>query len=80
MSDERANIPEVGEQLIFEAGDGTANRRITLRVAAVEPEGFGWLTLVGWEIGEYGWPVGELKISAPVATIEARRLHRRHRS
>lgn len=79
MSDERAELPETGEQLTFEPGDGNVTQRLTIRVAGIEPEGFGWVTLVGWEIGEHGFPIGDVKITAPVSTIEARRLHRRVR-
>lgn len=78
MSDEKASVPERGEQMTFEVGDCAGLReRVTIRVSEIHPEGRGYITLVGYRIGAAGFPEADLSLCVPVATVEARRLHRR---
>lgn len=81
VSTDRANLPECGEQITFEASDIANEReRVTLRVSDVITEGFGYVTLVGWRIGSHGFPEALATLRLPVSTVEARRLHRRCRN
>jgi hypothetical protein len=78
VSDEKAKLPEPGEQLTFDPGDGpTIKERVTIRVMSVESGGFGYMTLVGFQIGADGFPFADIRLNLSVASIEARRVHRR---
>lgn len=82
MSDNMANLPKPGEQIVFEGYDSKefgGPDQTTVRVNEVRPHGFGMVRLVGWRIGGIGFPDRNVDIEIPVATVEARRLHRRER-
>lgn len=80
-ADNLVNMPQNGEQITFENGDcNNFPASVTLRVCGYLPGMWGRVILIGEEIGNHGCPVGDvLQLVVPMATLEARRVHRRER-
>lgn len=74
-------LPKAGEHIIFEGGDAPSiTERTTVRVrnAEVQPHDFGMVTVYGWPLDGAGWPgTTEKPYRVSIATLEARRVHRR---
>lgn len=77
-----ACLPELGEQITFEDGDCRHHKgRITVRITDIHAGGYGMINLVGSIIDSSGFPnEGRINLAVSVATVEARRLHRRKRT
>jgi hypothetical protein len=79
--DVRLELPKSGEQIVFESGDApgiTQRTEIRVRRAEVQPHDFGMVTVYGWALDSSGFPgTTEKPYRLPIATLDARRVHRR---
>lgn len=77
---ERRYADVAGQEIVFEAGDvptmqGHEQSRFRIREAC--PDGAGSVEVSAWPLNSQGWPDGrEMQFTVPVATFEARRIHR----
>lgn len=74
----KMTLPKPGQRIVFEAGDASGiERRTELQLTEIRPHGYGEMYVAGWDVQAPSLNTPTVHVIVPVATVEARFVHRR---